>query len=44
MKQTDNQPELSASSRFNRRAMRVMNIIAITMFVLAIVYKIFFDK
>lgn len=44
MELKETKPELSKSSRFNRKAMRIMNIIAITVFILAIVYKIFFSK
>ncbi|WP_140937122.1 DUF6728 family protein [Sphingobacterium lumbrici] len=36
--------EVSGSSKFNIRAMRIMNMIAILVFILAIVYKIFFSK
>lgn len=44
MKSANKQPELSKSSRFNRKAMIAMNIIAITVFILAIIYKVWFDK
>ncbi|KGE14420.1 DUF6728 family protein [Sphingobacterium deserti] len=44
MKSKQHQPELSESSRFNMKAMRTMNIIAISVFILAIIYKVFFDK
>lgn len=44
MKPQDNKPILSKSSQFNRKAMRIMNIIAIGMFLLAIIYKVFFSK
>ncbi|WP_317130199.1 DUF6728 family protein [Sphingobacterium paludis] len=44
MKSKHHQPELSKSSRFNLRAMRTMNIIAISVFILAIIYKVFFAK
>jgi len=37
-------PELSKSSRFNRRAMVAMNVVAIVVFVLAVLYKIFLSR
>ncbi|WP_262507880.1 hypothetical protein [Sphingobacterium psychroaquaticum] len=44
MKPQEEKPELSKSSQFNRKAMRIMNIMAITIFLLAIIYKVFFSK
>jgi len=42
MKTRESQPELSKSSRFNRKAMRIMNIIAITVFIIEVIYLVFF--
>ncbi|SFS69696.1 hypothetical protein SAMN05660206_10423 [Sphingobacterium wenxiniae] len=44
MKPENTKPDLSKSSRFNRKAMKIMNITAITVFVLAILYKLFLSK
>lgn len=44
MKEKDTASNISKSSRFNKKAMILMNITAITIFILAIIYKIWFSK